>query len=250
MAAEVTLESLLERLPYGDRQLAAALRAKQDGELELIAAAVQPATTIEPRVPDTLSATSYVAVEKGELTAWDLVRPLPQRPTAARRIGTEVHRLIEERSRGVSPFPEESELDEPSQPSSSSLVADRLQRWEKRYGERTIARLPSGEPMIEVPFTLLVDGRMIRGRIDAVYETDDGGLEIVDFKTGRQFEVSDEADQLALYGRALQALGLVRPGQRLTLTYAFLGVDRDGEEEGSEADGREMEEGAWPSYTD
>ena len=74
------------------------------------------------------------------------------------------------------------------------------------YAERTIARLPSGEPMIELPFTLKKGDRIIRGRIDAVYETDDGGLEIVDFKTGKRFEKSeDEADQLEIYAEALHS---------------------------------------------
>src|SRR3712207_7804453 len=44
------------------------------------------------------SATSWVRMEKGDLSAWDIVRPIPSRPTAARRLGTEVHRMIEERS--------------------------------------------------------------------------------------------------------------------------------------------------------
>jgi RecB family exonuclease len=76
--------------------------------------------------------------------------------------------------------------------------------------------------MIEVPFTLKKDGMLIRGRIDAVYETDDGGLEIVDFKTGRRFERSGEADQLEIYAEAMKALGLVEEGQPLKLTYEFL----------------------------
>jgi RecB family exonuclease len=79
--------------------------------------------------------------------------------------------------------------------------------------------------MTELPFALKLDGRVIRGRIDAVYKMDDGGLEIVDFKTGRSFAVSDEADQLDVYARALKANGLIQEGQRVVLTYAFLGGD-------------------------
>jgi ATP-dependent exoDNAse (exonuclease V) beta subunit len=94
--------------------------------------------------------------------------------------------------------------------------------------------------MIEVPFTLKKDGLMIRGRIDAVYETDDGGLEIVDFKTGRRFEQSEEADQLEVYAEALQALGLVRDGQSVTLTYEFLGDQAEGS--GSETAPQELDE--------
>jgi DNA helicase-2/ATP-dependent DNA helicase PcrA len=79
--------------------------------------------------------------------------------------------------------------------------------------------------MIELPFTLRKNGQIIRGRIDAVYETEDGGLEIVDFKTGVRFEKDDaEADQLELYAGALRANGVAATDDRpLTLTYAFLG---------------------------
>jgi hypothetical protein len=110
----------------------------------------------------------------------------------------------------MAPFPEEGELDEPSEITVPSRMAESLARWQERYGGRTIASLPSGEPMIELPFTLKRDGKMIRGRIDAVYETDGGGLEI------------DGADQLEIYAEALRALGLVNEGQPLTLTYEFL----------------------------
>jgi DNA helicase II / ATP-dependent DNA helicase PcrA len=214
-------ETLMASLPEDQRSTCDAALEQHDRDLRVIAAAIQPATSIQPQIPDMLSATSYVSLQKGELTAWDLSRPLPQRPTAARRIGTEVHRLIEERSRGMSPFPEETELDEPSEITVPSRMAANLERWTNRYGDRRIAHLPSGEPMIEVPFTLKKDGRMIRGRIDAVYETDDG-LEIVDFKTGRHFERSEEADQLEVYAEALRALGLVDLDRPLKLTYDFL----------------------------
>jgi DNA helicase-2/ATP-dependent DNA helicase PcrA len=234
-AGEVSVDSLVGGLSSDEQVVAGTRLAEHQRDLQVIAAAMQPQIAIQPQLPEMLSATSWVNLKKGELTAWDLVRPLPQRPTAARRIGTEVHRLIEERSRGMSPFPDEAELDEPSLITVPSRMATSLERWKDLYGERTIALLPSGEPMIEVPFTLKKDGRMIRGRIDAVYETDDGGLEIVDFKTGRRFEPSEEADQLELYGEALRALGLVQEGQPLTLTYEFLGEPPAGQDGGSDA---------------
>ncbi len=63
---------------------------------------------------------------------------------------------------------------------------------------------------VESPFTLLIGGRLVRGRIDAVYDTGPGGrgadlapghdFLVVDWKTGR----TDLADplQLALYRQA------------------------------------------------
>ena len=185
--------------------------------------------------PDVVFATQYVALENADITTWDLVRPLPQRPSPARRTGTEVHRLIEESIRAggslagvedapiAAPYPEESELDAPAEMSEPSEVASLLERWRELYADRRIAVLPSGEPMIELPFVLRKDGTIIRGRIDAVYETDDGGIEIVDFKTGRPPNGNRRADQLALYAEALRANGLVPEDVPVTLTYAALG---------------------------
>jgi RecB family exonuclease len=54
-----------------------------------------------------------------------------------------------------------------------------------------------------------------------VYEAPDG-LEVVDFKTGRRFDVDHEQDQLALYAEALDANGLIPEGAEVTLSYVFL----------------------------
>jgi DNA helicase II / ATP-dependent DNA helicase PcrA len=222
VSGEPTVQSMLAELTDDERAATEALIEGHKRDLDVIAAAAVREAPIEPTVPDILSATSLVRLNKGEITAWDLIRPLPDRPTAARRIGTEVHRMIEETSRGMSAFPEETELDEPSEMSEPSRLGEMLAWFRKVYGDRKVASLPSGEPMVELPFALRRDGRIIRGRIDAVYETDDGGLEIVDFKTGRRFEKNDgEADQLEVYCEALRALGL-DGGKAVKLTYAFL----------------------------
>jgi len=218
----VELDSLLNGL-NGDRGAAKELIGAHQKDLEVIASAVEKEVPTEPKIPDIISATAWVRLQSGDLSTWDIARPLPSRPTSARRLGTEVHRMIEEKSRGIAPYPDEFELDEPQETSDPGVIAGLLEEWEKQgYGERTIAKLPSGEPMIELPFTLKKDGRIIRGRIDAVYETEDGGLEIVDFKTGKHFEPKEEEpDQLGLYSEALEALGVAKRGVT-TLTYAFL----------------------------
>jgi DNA helicase-2/ATP-dependent DNA helicase PcrA len=226
VSGESTVESLLGSLDPDQRAATEAMIAEHSRDLSVIAAAVQPEAPSEPAVPEILSATSYVRLQNGELSAWDLVRPLPDRPTSARRIGTEVHRLIEERSRGMSPFPDEHELDEPGEYTGPSRIAELMKRWEELgYADRTIASLPSGEPMIELPFAMKVDRKIIRGRIDAVYETDDGGLEIVDFKTGRQQRETRERGQLELYQRALEHAG---SRSKVTIAYAELGPDDAG----------------------
>jgi DNA helicase-2/ATP-dependent DNA helicase PcrA len=228
-AGSVTVESLLASLADDERAEAERLIASQSQDLSVIAAAMKTEVPPTPSTPEFVSATSFVRLEKGEVTPWDLVRPLPDRPTVQRRIGTEVHRLIEERSRGISTYPDETELDEPSEIAEPGRIGQALERWaELGYGDRELATLPSGEPMTELPFALKLDGKVIRGRIDAVYQMEDGGLEIVDFKTGGSFASSPEegrADQLDVYARALRANGLIEEGQRVVLTYAFLGGD-------------------------
>jgi DNA helicase-2/ATP-dependent DNA helicase PcrA len=222
VAGQVGVDALVAELP--DDKRAPATRAIEGHERDLarIAAAAQPDAPADPRLPDILSATALAGLGNGRIDVWDLVRPLPQRPTTASRIGTEVHRLIEEKSLGLAPYPDETEFDEPSEVADSGRVGDMLADWERRYGARTIARLPSGMPMIELPFSMRVDGRIVRGRIDAVYETAGGGLEIVDFKTGSREHIEGAGeDQLAIYASALDAMGLLPEGD-VALTYAFL----------------------------
>ncbi len=72
---------------------------------------------------------------------------------------------------------------------------------------------------VEAPFELLVAGVLLRGRVDAVFSTDSGGIEVVDWKTGSP--PRDSADsavktvQLAAYRLAfarLRGLPLERVG--------------------------------------
>lgn len=242
VAGGVSIDSLLGSLPAEESTAATAAIEHHERDLQVIAAAMAPEAPSEPAVPDIISATASVALENGDISVWDLVRPLPQRPTSARRLGTEVHRLIEERGRAISedeaglaqgnldtwpsnfsPFADENELDEPGEIAEPGHIARMLEHWEKQFGDRAIARLPSGEPMIELPFTLRRGEQIIRGRIDAVYETEDGGLEIVDFKTGKRFETEPQkADQLALYAEALRANNIATENRPVKLTYAFV----------------------------
>ena len=215
--AAVTAFSAAERARFDE------LVAAHNQDISLIAAAMGHYTRSEPRVPDIVSATTFVALKKREVTAWDLIRPLPDRPTAARRIGNEVHRLIEEKARGMAPYADEEDLDEPSAVTDPARIDEYLANFEASgYADRELAQLPSGELMVELPFTFKREGRMIRGRIDAVYQTEEGGLEIVDFKTGQRFDVHDEHDQLSLYADALRANGLLGSESSVRLTYLFL----------------------------
>jgi DNA helicase-2/ATP-dependent DNA helicase PcrA len=178
-----------------------------------------------------------VRIATGEQSIEAVLHPLPQRPTDAQRLGTEVHAWIEELHRGLVGLAEEEALDAPSTPPDRDTVE--LLRHNFRamgFADRRPFVLSSGEPATELPFTLKLDGVddgsrgaerplassrrvIVRGRIDAVYQCDDGTLEIVDFKTG---DTPDEADwrQLELYAEALVLLGIA--AAPVKLTYAYL----------------------------
>jgi DNA helicase-2/ATP-dependent DNA helicase PcrA len=227
VSGKLTVEEVAQRAGITNSEIEHSIAAD---EAELTALVAAGATADRgPIVADIVSATDYVRLRAGELDPAELMRPVPDRPTRARRIGTEIHRILEDLGRDdgddrelSSPFPEETELDEPAAEVDGGVVPSALEHYRAlRYGERRVARLPSGEPMIELPFALRRGQTIIRGRIDAVYETDDGGLEIVDFKTGGRFSATED-DQLDLYAHALAANGLMPEGRPVKLTYAFL----------------------------
>ena len=56
---------------------------------------------------------------------------------------------------------------------------------------------------VEVPFDMVIGGRVVRGRIDAIFADDDGGTTVVDWKTGEPPDTPEAkqhaAIQLAVY---------------------------------------------------
>ncbi|MER7896086.1 ATP-dependent DNA helicase [Streptomyces sp. NPDC096046] len=154
--------------------------------------------------------------------AQELARPMPRPPQPAARRGTRFHAWVEARFEELTlPMLEPEEL-----PGSEAEIADErdlealkdaFERTE--YAHRTPHR-------VEAPFQLEIAGRIVRGRIDAVYKQGDGKhatYEIVDWKTNR----SHTADplQLAVYRLAWAEQQGVPPE---SVTAAFLYV-RSGE---------------------
>jgi DNA helicase-2/ATP-dependent DNA helicase PcrA len=77
---------------------------------------------------------------------------------------------------------------------------------------------------VEAPFSLPLAGRVVRGRIDAVYDLGDGRWRVVDWKTGRE---SADPVQLAVYRLAWARLLGIDPSQ---VSGSFLYV-RSGKED-------------------
>ncbi|MGQ0678714.1 MAG: UvrD-helicase domain-containing protein [Actinomycetota bacterium] len=218
IAGRAVPEDLLERLDPKERAPAERMIAEYRAAAAFLTA-VPRATATAPH-PRSLTASQAVALASGRLSVRQLARPLPQAPTSAARIGSEIHRWIEERTLNLTGLADEESLDSPGpgvDPQGLSQLKASFERM--GYGGRTVALLPGGEPMAELRFALKVGDGLIRGRMDAVYRIPGGGLEIVDFKTGAQLDIP-EIDQLAVYAVALHKMQVV--AAPLTLTYCYL----------------------------
>ncbi|MEU9288146.1 ATP-dependent DNA helicase [Streptomyces sp. NPDC048275] len=128
--------------------------------------------------------------------AQELARPMPRPPQPAARRGTRFHAWVESRFEELRlPMlgPDELPGDDAEIADERDLEALKDAFERTPYAHRTPHR-------VEAPFQLAIAGRVVRGRIDAVYREDDGTgptYEIVDWKTGRT-RTADPL-QLALY---------------------------------------------------
>ncbi|WP_460106730.1 UvrD-helicase domain-containing protein [Streptomyces sp. YKOK-J1] len=174
-------------------------------------------------LPATLTASQLMRLaEDPDGLAQELARPMPHPPQPAARRGTRFHAWVEARFEELTlPMLEPDELPggeaEITDERDLETLKEAFERTE--YAHRTPWR-------IEAPFQLTLAGRVVRGRIDAVYKNGDGDratYEIVDWKTHR----AHTADplQLAVYRVAWAEQQGVPPD---SVTAAFLYV-RTGE---------------------
>ena len=138
--------------------------------------------------------------------ASSLRRPMPERPYRATRLGTLFHGWVEGRY-GLNGTSEEldslsTELD------FGDLVATdgAMEDTELARLQATFERSPwaSKKPVeVEREIHLVLDGQVIVCKIDAVYATDDGRFQVVDWKTGKAPRSAADLEakqlQLALY---------------------------------------------------
>jgi DNA helicase-2/ATP-dependent DNA helicase PcrA len=203
---------------YADRMAPAADAAPAQLQLD----AVDPGAPAAPRVaPPTLSVTGLVTYARcPKQFYWTVVRPLPRRSSAAARLGTEIHRWIEQRAgRQLSLIEPDAGADDDLDP--EGFPADRSAAAGLRASFLASPWAELDPVRVEAPFVLAVGGHLVRGRIDAVYRRD-GRAELVDFKTGRPADDGDRAagTQLDLYGlAAVDAWGIEPAGLRTTYCY-------------------------------
>ena len=148
--------------------------------------------TIEVELPARISTSTLVALhENPEALALAIRRPIPRSQDPYSRRGTQFHAWVEKQFSAMTLF-DDIDLDYFDPIEEDGKLEDLKKAWQSSaYANRTPAA-------IEVPFESVVAGILIRGRIDAVYETPDG-FEVVDWKTGSKQLGESAAIQLAMY---------------------------------------------------
>ncbi|MDQ3432152.1 MAG: ATP-dependent helicase, partial [Actinomycetota bacterium] len=156
-------------------------------------------------LPGHLSVSQLVALRRdpAEL-ARQIRRPMPAAPAPLARRGTAFHAWLEERYAGTRLL----DLDElPGAADENAAPDEELTLLRERFLASSWA--PRTPVEVEVPFHAVVEGVVLRGRIDAVFADEAAGYDVVDWKTGRRPTGRDAAAatvQLAAYRLAWAAL--------------------------------------------
>lgn len=193
--------------------------AEWDGELDrlLDEARRDRSDRVEVPMPSSLSATALTRLrDEPERFAADLARPMPRKPSPSARFGTRFHAWVEAR------FGQQLLLDPDDLPGRGDDGIDddtELQELIAKFEAGPFAdRVPAA---IEPPFALVLDGQVVRGRIDAVYDdpATPGGFLVVDWKTNKQ-QTADPL-QLAIYRLAWAELTGV-PVERVRAAFYYV----------------------------
>ncbi|MCZ1017913.1 UvrD-helicase domain-containing protein [Streptomyces noursei] len=182
--------------------------ASWDRDLEALATELRSsrARVRDVPLPASLTATQLLQVAADpDGFARELARPMPRPPQPAARRGTRFHAWVQSRFEEL-PLPLLGPDELPgAEPGETAEIAD---EQDLAALKEAFARTPYAHRTpfrVEVPFRMTLAGRVIRGRIDAVYKEhgpDGDRFEIVDWKTGRHLPAgSGGADplQLAVY---------------------------------------------------
>ncbi|MFC8264306.1 UvrD-helicase domain-containing protein [Streptomyces cinereoruber] len=158
------------------------------------------ATTRDVLLPAYLSASQVLRLAADpDGFARELARPLPKPPQPAARRGTRFHAWVESRHEELPlPFLGPEELPGGEEFAGEPEILDErdLDELKEAFARTPYARRTPYR--VEVPVHLTLAGRVVRGRIDAVYrDPETGAYEIVDWKTSRTR--SADPLQLALY---------------------------------------------------
>ncbi|MBV1849027.1 ATP-dependent helicase [Catellatospora tritici] len=197
-------------------------RWRQESDLLLIEREEQArrAQRADVLLPAHLSVSQLVALRKDPLAlARRLRRPLPAAPDVYARRGTAFHHWLEQRY-GADQLLDLDDL--PGAADEDAAPDEALDQLRQRFEESIWAdRVPVE---VETPFVIELGGTVVRGRMDAVFRTVDGGYEVVDWKTGRVptgAAAAAAAVQLAAYRLAWAALAGV-PVARVSAAFHYV----------------------------
>ena len=213
----------LATLTPADRELVAAWR--RDADLLLTERERRRAEGgLRVTLPGHLSVSALVTLARdpAEL-ARQVRRPMPRPPAPYARRGTAFHRWLEERF-GQQRLIDADDLfgadgagDATGTDADLTALRDRFEAsaWSGRWPRE-----------VEVPFETLIGDRLVRGRIDAVFDdAGDGMFDVVDWKTGQPPASAGErhavAVQLAAYRLAWAALAGV-PVQQVRAAFHYV----------------------------
>ena len=170
----------------------------RDADLLLRERARHSGPTVDVPLPSHLSVSALVTLRRdpAEL-ARRLRRPMPAAPAPQARRGTAFHTWLEERF-GAARLVDLDEL-----PGSGDEFAAPDAQLEKLQAAFLDSEWADRQPLeVEVPFETPLGPLTLRGRIDAVFVREDGGYEVIDWKTGpppKGGELAAAGVQLAAY---------------------------------------------------
>ncbi|MGD8148602.1 ATP-dependent helicase [Ornithinimicrobium sp. Y1694] len=146
----------------------------------LLAERAERARLTSPDLPAHLSTSTVVelADDPARFRA-GLRRPLPRPPAPQARLGSAFHAWIEHHYAA----PALVEMDELFALPSDGGPGQDLTLLQRNFLDSEWANRSPVD--VEIPVETSIAGRSVRGRIDAVFEDPDGGVTIVDWKTGR-----------------------------------------------------------------
>ncbi|SEK45958.1 UvrD-helicase domain-containing protein [Nonomuraea pusilla] len=178
----------------------------------------KPATIVELPAKLTVSSLVTLAADAREL-ARRIRRPVPVKPAPLARRGTSFHRWLETRWGQQRLIDDFELLDEPPEPEEADVRLAELQELFEH--SEWAGRRPLD---LEVPFETMIADRLVRGRMDAVFELPGGGYEVVDWKTGEPPSgkaAQAAAVQLAAYRLAWSQLAGV-PLERVGAAFHYV----------------------------
>jgi DNA helicase II / ATP-dependent DNA helicase PcrA len=159
-------------------------------------------------LPGQLSVSALVDIGRDPAgAAQRLARRLPVRPDPHASLGTAFHDWVQRFYRAERLF----DLDDLPGAVDGDLGRAEEENLAALQAAFAVSRWATRTPIdVETPFDMMIGGTVVRGRIDAVFADDDGGVTVVDWKTG-EVPATPEAlrqnsIQLAVYRLAWAAM--------------------------------------------